>query len=154
MTCAWALLYIERWLTAPMLQEDGTMVERNRGTPQGGVVSPILANLFVHYAFDAWMARRFPDLAWCRYADDGLVHCRSEEEARTMKRWQLAWPSAVCNCIQRRRRSFTARTIGAGASTRRSVSTFSATAFALDRSGRSTRGSCSAGSPRRSASQR
>jgi RNA-directed DNA polymerase len=84
-TCAWALLYIERWLTAPMLQEDGTMVERNRGTPQGGVVSPILANLFVHYAFDAWMARRFPDLAWCRYADDGLVHCRSEEEARTVR---------------------------------------------------------------------
>ena len=61
------------------------MVERNRGTPQGGVVSPILANLFVHYAFDAWMARRFPDLAWCRYADDGLVHCRSEEEARTVR---------------------------------------------------------------------
>lgn len=84
-TCAWALLYIERWLTAPMLQEDGTMVERSRGTPQGGVVSPILANLFMHYAFDAWMARRFPDLPWCRYADDGLVHCRSETEAQTFR---------------------------------------------------------------------
>ena len=84
-TCAWALLYIERWLTAPMLQEDGTMVERSRGTPQGGVVSPILANLFMHYAFDAWMARRFPDLPWCRYADDGLVHCRSETEAQTVR---------------------------------------------------------------------
>jgi RNA-directed DNA polymerase len=83
--CAWALLYIERWLTAPMLQEDGTMVERSRGTPQGGVVSPILANLFMHYAFDAWMARRFPDLPWCRYADDGLVHCRSETEAHTVR---------------------------------------------------------------------
>ena len=56
-TCAWALLYIERWLTAPMQQEDGTLVERSRGTPQGGVVSPILANLFMHYAFDLWMAR-------------------------------------------------------------------------------------------------
>jgi len=84
-TCAWALLYIERWLTAPMLQEDGTMVERSRGTPQGGVVSPILANVFMHYAFDAWMVRRFPDLPWCRYADDGLVHCRSETEAQTVR---------------------------------------------------------------------
>ena len=84
-TCAWALLYIERWLTAPMRQEEGGMVERYRGTPQGGVVSPILANLFMHYAFDAWMARRFPDLPWCRYADDGLVHCRSEREAQTVR---------------------------------------------------------------------
>ena len=84
-TCAWALLYSERWLTAPMLQEDGAMVERSRGTPQGGVVSPILANLFMHYAFDAWMARRFPDLPWCRYADDGLVHCRNETEAQTVR---------------------------------------------------------------------
>lgn len=84
-TCAWALLYIERWLTAPMLQEDGTMVERSHGTPQGGVVSPILSNLFMHYAFDIWMARAFPNLPWCRYADDGLVHCRSEEEARIVR---------------------------------------------------------------------
>jgi group II intron reverse transcriptase/maturase len=84
-TCAWALLYIERWLTAPMLQEEGALVERDRGTPQGGVVSPILANLFMHYAFDIWMARRFPDLPWCRYADDGLVHCRNEQEARTVR---------------------------------------------------------------------
>jgi group II intron reverse transcriptase/maturase len=84
-TCAWALLYIERWLTAPMMQEDGTTIERNCGTPQGGVISPVLANLFMHYAFDAWMTRRFPDLPWCRYADDGLVHCRSEEEAQTVR---------------------------------------------------------------------
>ena len=84
-TNAWALLYIERWLTAPMLQEDGTMVERKRGTPQGGVVSPILANVFMHYAFDLWMARRFPNLPWCRYADDGLVHCRSEAEAQIVR---------------------------------------------------------------------
>ncbi|MCY1740843.1 group II intron reverse transcriptase/maturase [Ensifer sp. SL37] len=84
-TCAWALLYIERWLTAPMRKEDGTNVERNCGTPQGGVVSPILANLFLHYAFDVWMGRQFPDLPWCRYADDGLVHCRSESEARIVR---------------------------------------------------------------------
>jgi RNA-directed DNA polymerase len=77
-THKWALLYIERWLTAPMVQEDGTRTERNRGTPQGGVVSPILANTFLHYAFDLWMVRTHPNLPWCRYADDGLIHCRSE----------------------------------------------------------------------------
>jgi RNA-directed DNA polymerase len=84
-TCKWALLYIERWLTAPMEQEDGSVTERTRGTPQGGVISPILSNLFMHYAFDLWMARTHPDLPWCRYADDGLVHCRTEQEAQTLK---------------------------------------------------------------------
>jgi RNA-directed DNA polymerase len=84
-TCKWALLYIERWLTAPMVQEDGTRTERNRGTPQGGVVSPILANTFLHYAFDLWMVLTHPNLPWCRYADDGLVHCRSEQEAEALK---------------------------------------------------------------------
>lgn len=84
-TCKWALLYIERWLKAPMVQEDGTVTERNRGTPQGGVVSPVLANLFMHYAFDFWMARTHPELPWCRYADDGLVHCRTEQEAKALK---------------------------------------------------------------------
>ena len=68
-----------------MEQEDGTQVERTRGTPQGGVVSPILANLFLHYAFDLWMTRTHPDLPWCRYADDGLVHCRTEQEAQALK---------------------------------------------------------------------
>jgi group II intron reverse transcriptase/maturase len=84
-TCKWTLLYIERWLTAPMVQEDGTTIERSRGTPQGGVVSPILANLFMHYTFDLWMTRTHPDLPWCRYADDGLVHCRTEQEAEALK---------------------------------------------------------------------
>ena len=74
--CKWALLYIERWLKAPMEQENGTMTERSRGTPQGGVVSPILANLFMHYTFDLWMARTHPDLPWCRYADDGVPRAR------------------------------------------------------------------------------
>jgi len=83
--CRWALLYIERWLKAPMELEDGTRVERACGTPQGGVVSPILSNLFMHYAFDLWMARTYPDLPWCRYADDGLVHCRNELEAQAVK---------------------------------------------------------------------
>jgi RNA-directed DNA polymerase len=81
----WALLYIERWLTVPMELEDGTRIERSRGTPQGGVVSPILSNLFMHYTFDLWMTRAHPDLLWCRYADDGLVHCRTEQEAQALK---------------------------------------------------------------------
>ena len=65
--------------------KDGERIERHCGTPQGGVVSPILANLFLHYAFDLWMGREDPDLPWCRYADDGLVHCRSEQEAEALK---------------------------------------------------------------------
>ena len=75
--CKWSLLYIERWLKAPMELDDGTRVERTKGTPQGGVVSPVLANLFLHYVFDTWMGREYRDLPWCRYADDGLVHCRT-----------------------------------------------------------------------------
>src|SRR5215467_6025786 len=84
-TCKWALLYIARWLKAPMVKGDGTTSERNCGTPKGGVVSPILANLFLHYAFDVWMTRTHPDLPWCRYADDGLGHCRSQQEAEALK---------------------------------------------------------------------
>jgi RNA-directed DNA polymerase len=82
--CKWAVLYIERWLTAP-IEKDGQRIERSRGTPQGGVVSPILSNLFLHYTFDLWMERTHPDLPWCRYADDGLVHCRTEQEAEAVK---------------------------------------------------------------------
>jgi RNA-directed DNA polymerase len=81
----WAMLYIERWLTAPLQRVDGTLVERTQGTPQGGVISPVLSNLFLHYAFDLWMARTYPELPWCRYADDGLVHCRTEQEAQAVK---------------------------------------------------------------------
>jgi RNA-directed DNA polymerase len=82
--CNWALLYIERWLTAAM-ERDGEIIERTRGTPQGGVISPILSNLFLHYAFDLWLSRTHPDLPWCRYADDGLVHCRTEQEAESLR---------------------------------------------------------------------
>jgi RNA-directed DNA polymerase len=81
--CKWALIYIERWIKAPM-ERNGVRIERNRGTPQGGVISPILSNLFLHYAFDLWMKRTHPDLPWCRYADDGLVHCRTEQEAEAL----------------------------------------------------------------------
>jgi len=78
----WIRLYIARWLKAPVQMPDGTRVERTRGTPQGGVVSPLLANLFMHYAFDAWMAREFPRIRFERYADDVLVHCVSEAQAK------------------------------------------------------------------------
>jgi RNA-directed DNA polymerase len=83
--CKWVKLYIERWLKAPLQHVDGTVVERTKGTPQGGVVSPVLANLFLHYAFDVWMQRTFPGVPWCRYADDGLVHCKTEAEAQAIK---------------------------------------------------------------------
>jgi RNA-directed DNA polymerase len=78
----WVLLYVQRWLTAPLQREDGTLVSRERGTPQGSAISPLLANLFLHYAFDAWMAREFPAICFERYADDAVVHCRTEAEAR------------------------------------------------------------------------
>jgi group II intron reverse transcriptase/maturase len=78
----WVRLYIARWLRAPVQRPDGTVEQRTRGTPQGGVVSPLLANLFLHYAFDLWMQRNFPSVRFERYADDAIVHCRSERQAR------------------------------------------------------------------------
>ena len=78
---AWEILYIERWLKAPFQMQDGSLVERTMGTPQGGVVSPVLANLFMHYAFDEWMRRKHPNNPWARYADDGVIHCRTQKEA-------------------------------------------------------------------------
>ncbi len=78
----WVLLYIERWLKAPTVLGDGTQVARERGTPQGGVVSPLLANLFLHYTLDAWIRREMRSVRFCRYADDGVVHCKSEAQAQ------------------------------------------------------------------------
>lgn len=80
-SCKWVILYVERWLTAPMQIGKGELIARNKGTPQGGVVSPVLANLFLHYAFDAWVKRTMPSIPFCRYADDGLLHCRTQQEA-------------------------------------------------------------------------
>ncbi|KVW66259.1 group II intron reverse transcriptase/maturase [Burkholderia ubonensis] len=77
----WILLYVERWLKAPMRTAEGELVERTRGTPQGGVVSPLLANLFLHYAFDVWVTRNLKSVRFCRYADDGVVHCKSLAQA-------------------------------------------------------------------------
>lgn len=81
----WVLLYIERWLTAPFQRADGSLEPRTKGTPQGGVVSPVLANLFLHYAFDEWMRRNHPDQPFERYADDAVVHCRTYAAAVALK---------------------------------------------------------------------
>jgi RNA-directed DNA polymerase len=81
----WILLYVERWLKAPLQQDGGVLVARDRGSPQGSAISPLLANLFMHYAFDAWMAREFPGVAFERYCDDMVIHCRTEAEARRVR---------------------------------------------------------------------
>lgn len=94
-TVPWVLLYVERWLTAPMQTEEGERVERTRGTPQGGVISPLLANIFLHYAFDVWVARHLPSVRFCRYADDGVVHCKSLAQARLALR-KIAERFAEC----------------------------------------------------------
>jgi group II intron reverse transcriptase/maturase len=81
---AWVRLYVGRWLRAPIQREDGTLERPARGTPQGGVASPLLANLFMHYAFDAWMQRTFPSVPFERFADDAVVHCRSKRQAESV----------------------------------------------------------------------
>src|SRR3989454_1539671 len=80
----WVRLYVARWLRAPVQRPDGTLEERTKGTPQGGVISPLLANLFLHYAFDVWMRRNFPSVRFERYADDAIVHCRGERQAQAV----------------------------------------------------------------------
>ena len=80
--CRWVLLYIERWLKAPAQLKDGTLVDRDKGTPQGGVISPLLANLFLHYVFDKWMEKHLPSIPFERYADDVICHCRSKKQAK------------------------------------------------------------------------
>jgi RNA-directed DNA polymerase len=81
----WVLLYIERWLKAPMQLKGGSLIGRDKGTPQGGVVSPLLANLFMHYAFDEWMSRNYPDIPFERFADDAVLHCKSQKQAHFIK---------------------------------------------------------------------
>jgi RNA-directed DNA polymerase len=78
---SWVLLYVKRWLKAPLQREDGTMAQRDRGTPQGSAISPLLANLFLHYAFDRWMAREYPSVPFERYADDAVAHCNTKAQA-------------------------------------------------------------------------
>ena len=78
----WIILYIERWLKTPFKMQDGTIVERTTGTPQGGVISPVLANLFMHYAFDDFMSKEYSTIQWVRYADDGVLNCVSLKQAK------------------------------------------------------------------------
>ena len=84
-TDKWTLLYIERWLKASVQMPDGALVVSDKGTPQGGVISPLLANLFLHYAFDKWMERNFPTIPFVRYADDSVCHCKTEVQAKILK---------------------------------------------------------------------
>ena len=86
----WVILYIERWLKAPIEMQDGTQQQPQKGIPQGGVASPLLANLFLHYAFDKWMEREHPDIPFERYADDALCHCKNEAQAKELKRQLVA----------------------------------------------------------------
>ncbi|MFD8533828.1 group II intron reverse transcriptase/maturase [Streptosporangium canum] len=79
---AWVVLYVKRWLAAPLQLPNGTLQPRDRGTPQGSAVSPVLANLFMHYAFDMWIDREFPTVKFERYADDAVVHCVTQRQAR------------------------------------------------------------------------
>jgi RNA-directed DNA polymerase len=79
------VLYIERWLKAPAIDDQGNLLKRERGTPQGGVISPLLANLFLHYAFDLWMRRNWKHLPFERYADDIIIHCRAKWEVELVR---------------------------------------------------------------------
>ena len=93
----WILLYIERWLKAPIQMENGELKARDQGSPQGSVISPLLSNLFMHYAFDAWMQEIFPNVPFERYADDAAAHCKTRKQAEyvrdmiaeRLKRWKL-----------------------------------------------------------------
>jgi len=82
----WLVLYIERWLKAPVQEEDGKLIPREKGTPQGGVISPLLANLFLHYGLDRWLQAKFPKVVFERFADDAIVHCRTEREALAIRK--------------------------------------------------------------------
>lgn len=92
----WILLYVERWLKAPMILKEGTVVKREKGTPQGGVISPLLANLFMHYVFDKWIEREYPGCPFVRYADDMVIHCETERQAKEL-RVALEQRLAECN---------------------------------------------------------
>ena len=81
----WIILYIQRWLVAPFQMENKELVPRTSGTPQGGVISPVLANLFLHYIFDDFMTKQFPTIKWARYADDGIAHCVSLKQAKYLQ---------------------------------------------------------------------
>jgi len=129
-TCKWALLYIERWLRAPMMQEDRTTIERDRGTPQGGVVSPILANIFLHYALiSGWRGHTRTSRGVGMRTMDWCTAVTSKKHRRLSLSYKFAWQSAAWRCIQRKPKSPTAKTRSAKACIRMSNLTFLDTAF-------------------------
>ncbi|MDP9079015.1 MAG: group II intron reverse transcriptase/maturase [Bacteroidota bacterium] len=91
----WVLMYVERWLKVGVMN-DGVVGKRTKGTPQGGVISPLLANIFMHFAFDKWMEKRFPALRFERYCDDVIVHCRTQKEASFLK-YEITQRLKECN---------------------------------------------------------
>jgi group II intron reverse transcriptase/maturase len=95
----WILLYVQRWLTAPLQKQDRTLVARDRGSPQGSAISPLLANLFMHYAFDTWMAREYPAARFERYCDDVVIHCETRQQAEQI-RDAVAVRLAECGGLQ------------------------------------------------------
>jgi len=78
----WVLMYVERWIKAGVMQKDGTIIDRISGTPQGGVISPLLANIYLHIAFDKWMEKNHPEKPFERFADDIVIHCKTEKQAQ------------------------------------------------------------------------
>ena len=84
-SCKWIILYVERWLQAPIQLPDGTVEERKTGSPQGSVVSPLLSNIVLHHVFDNWMATSFPNVPFTRYADDALAHCETRKQAEYLR---------------------------------------------------------------------
>ncbi|WP_264705173.1 group II intron reverse transcriptase/maturase [Wolbachia endosymbiont (group A) of Gymnosoma rotundatum] len=83
--CKWVILYVERWMKAPIQQADGTREVRNKGVPQGGSVSPIISNIFMHHAIDMWMRQNYPTIPFERYVDDAIVHCKTKRQADFMR---------------------------------------------------------------------
>ena len=126
----------EGWLEAPLNTPDGTISARERGTPQGSAVSPLLANLFLHYAFDMWLSREFPDVSFERYADDAVVHCaRRSRHNVSWKPFAKGWRVSVWSYIRRRPASCTAKMRTAGVITITSASTSWDTCFVAGRCG-------------------
>jgi RNA-directed DNA polymerase len=106
----WVLLYIKRWLVAPVQTKD-ELLQRDKGTPQGGVISPLPANLFLHYAFDKWMERNYPNIPFERYADDAVCHCDTLEEAEHLKTALSERMRVNRNFIHKRQRLSTVKMI-------------------------------------------
>src|SRR5215831_5990265 len=125
--CRWVLLYVERWLKAPARLEDGALTAREKGTPQGGVISPLLANIFLHLAFDDWMRQAHPAVSFERYADDGAPRrrqkggpdghlkqpCCTRDEGRPLEaglqgqasnHLKLLWPKAMVVSVKEKAR--------------------------------------------------